>query len=88
MKFFGTFISIEECGIIMSPLFTEKQAESLKRSGKLITWKENKFIELSQDDAVFDKEMLDKLWNISLDLCKDEKTAQIAERLETDFNVN
>jgi len=81
MKFFGTFISIEECGIIMSPLFTEKQEESLKRSGKFITWRKSKFIELEEDKAVFDKEMQDKLWKISLDLCKDEKTAQIAEKL-------
>jgi len=81
MKFFGTFISIEECGIIMSPLFTEKQEESLKKSGKFITWRKSKFIELEEDKAVFDKEMQDKLWKISLDLCKDEKTAQIAEKL-------
>ncbi len=82
MKLFGTFISIEECGIIMSPLFTEKQEESLKKSGKFITWKKNKFIELEQDEADFDKGMQDKLWKISLDLCKDEKTAQIAEKLQ------
>lgn len=88
MKVLGTFISIEECGIIMAPLFTEKQEESLKRSGKLITWRKNKFIELIQDDAASDKEMQDKLWKISLDLCKDEKTAQIAEVLETDYHVN
>ena len=31
MKFFGTFISIEECGKIMAPLFTESQEESRKR---------------------------------------------------------
>ena len=82
MKLFGTFISIEECGMIMSPLFTEKQEESLKRSGKFITWKKNTFIELEEDNAVFDKGLQDKLWKISLDLCKDEKTAQIAEKLE------
>ena len=81
MKFFGTFISIEECGIIMSPLFTEKQEESLKKSGKFITWRKSKFIELEENKAVFDKEMQDKLWKISLDLCKDEKTARIAEKL-------
>ena len=81
MKIFGTFISIEECGIIMSPLFTEKQEESLKKSGKFITWKKSEFIELEEDKAVFDKGMQDKLWEISLDLCKDEKTAQIAENL-------
>jgi nucleoside-diphosphate-sugar epimerase len=80
MKIFGTFISIEECGMIMSPLFTEEQEESLKKSGKLITWEDKKFTEMVQDKVVFDKEMQDKLWNISLDLCKDEKTAQIAEK--------
>jgi len=26
MKFFGTFISIEKCGMIMAPLFTESQS--------------------------------------------------------------
>ena len=80
MKIFGTFLSIEECGMIMSPLFTENQEESLKKSGKFITWKDNKFTEKKQDKVVFDKEMQDKLWEISLDLCKDEKTTQIAEK--------
>lgn len=80
MKFFGTFISIEECGRIMSPLFTENQEESLKKSGKFITWKKNKFTEIKQDAGVLDKKMQDKLWDISLDLCNDEKTTQIAEQ--------
>jgi hypothetical protein len=79
-KLFGAFISIEKCGMIMAPLFIEKQEESLKKSGKLLTWKENLFTEKEQDKVVFDKEMQDKLWNISLDLCKDEKTTQIAEK--------
>ena len=82
MRFLGTFISIEECGRIMSPLFTEEQEESKKRSGKLITWKKGQFVELEQDYDTFDEELLDKLWRISLDLCKDEKTAQIAAKLE------
>jgi hypothetical protein len=82
MKLFGTFISIDECGIIMSPLFTEKQEESIKKSGKFITWRKRKFVELEEDKAVFDKGMQDKLWKISLDLCKDEKTDQIAEKLK------
>ena len=82
MKFLGTFISIEESGRIMAPLFTEKQEESLKRSGTFITWKKNEFTELIEDNAVLDKGMQDKLWNMSLDLCKDERTAQIAEKLE------
>ncbi|MCK4784940.1 MAG: SDR family NAD(P)-dependent oxidoreductase [Desulfobacteraceae bacterium] len=80
MKIFGGFISIEECGMIISPLFTENQEESFKKSGKFITWKDKKFTEITEDKAVFDKEMQDKLWKISVDLCKDEKTAQIAEK--------
>ena len=81
MKFFGTFISIEECGLVMSPLFTESQDESLKKSGKLITWNNDKFVEMKQEGNVLDKKLQDKLWGMSLDLCKDEKTAQIAKKL-------
>jgi hypothetical protein len=80
MKLFGTFISIEECGMIMAPLFTESQEESLKKSGKFLTWKKNKFIDIDQANDVLDKRMQDRLWKISLDLCQDEKTMQIAER--------
>ncbi|MEN8222429.1 MAG: SDR family NAD(P)-dependent oxidoreductase [Acidobacteriota bacterium] len=79
MRFFGLFISIEKCGKIMSPLFTEEQEESLKKSGKFITWKKNKFVEIKED--VFDRELQDKLWKTSLNLCKDKKTSQIAESL-------
>ncbi len=83
MKFFGTFISIEECGNIMAPLFTEKQESSLNRSGKFITWKKNSFVELEEDENVLNKELQDRLWNKSLDLCGDEKTHQIAQSLST-----
>ena len=79
MKLFGTFISIEECGKIMAPLFTENQEESLKRSGKFITWKKNNFIEINEDKIIFDHEMQDRLWKTSLELCRDEKTTRIAE---------
>jgi NAD(P)-dependent dehydrogenase (short-subunit alcohol dehydrogenase family) len=82
-KFFGSFISIEECGTIMSPLFTEKQEESLKKSGKFITEKKKMFIEQKEDEFVFDQGLQNKLWNISLDLCKDEKTNQIAKNLSS-----
>jgi len=85
-KLFGAFISIEKCGMIMAPLFIEKQEESLKKSGKVLTWKKNQFTEKKQDKVVFDKEMQDRLWNISLDLCKDEKTTQIAEKYISDLN--
>jgi hypothetical protein len=86
MKILGTFISIEECGMIMSPLFTEKQEESLKKSGKFITWKKGEFIALEEDQVVFDQGMQEKLWKTSLDLCDDEKTARIAEKLENQLN--
>ena len=82
MKFFGTFISIEECGMIMAPLFTENQEESLKKSGKFITWKKNYFIEINEDKIVFDHEMQDRLWKTSLELCMDEKTTKIANSLQ------
>lgn len=81
MKFLGTFISIEECGIIMAPLFTETQEESLMRSGKFITWKKNNFIELIEDITVLNHEMQDRLWKISLELCNDESTSKISESL-------
>ncbi len=81
MKYLGTFITIEKCGEIMSPLFTEKQEESLKKSGEFITWKKNEFIVIKEDEIILNQEMQDRLWNASLQLCKDEKTSQIAENL-------
>jgi len=81
MKFFGGFISIEKCGRLMSPLFTENQEESLKKSGRFITWKKNNFIEIKQNNNILDPEMQDKLWRISLDLCNDNKTNEIAKKI-------
>ncbi len=81
MRFFGTFISIEKCGMIMAPLFTEKQEESLKKSGKFVTWKKNEFIEIKEDKEVLNQEIQDRLWKVSLELCKDEKTTQIADSI-------
>lgn len=82
MKLFGTFISIEKCGEIMTPLFTENQEESLKKSGKFITWKKNEFIDIKEDFAVLNQEYQDSLWKISLELCADKKTNQIATNLQ------
>jgi len=83
MKFFGTFISIEKCGMIMAPLFTENQEESLKKSGKFITWKNNEFIGMKEEETVFAREIQEKLWKISLELCNDETTAKISDSLQT-----
>jgi hypothetical protein len=81
MKLLGTFISVEKCGEIMAPLFTENQEESLRKSGRLITWKSNQFIGIEEDTDVLDCGLQDRLWKISLELCDDEKTSQIAARL-------
>jgi len=82
MRFFGTFISIEKCGEIMAPLFTESQEESLKKSGIFITWKKEEFIGMKEEETAFSPELQEKLWNISLELSKDEKTTSIAEKLQ------
>lgn len=81
MKALGAFISIDRCGAIMAPLFAEGQEESLKRSGKMITWKKGAFIDLREDAAVLNKDLRDWLWQSSLKLCGDERTSRIAERL-------
>lgn len=81
MKLFGTFISMEECGEIMAPLFTESREESLKKSGKFITWKNGVFVEMKHDAYAADKKLQERLWIVSLDLCNDEETVRIAERL-------
>ena len=83
MRFLGTFISIEKCGMIMAPLFTEKQQESLKKSGKFVSWKNNEFTGMKEEEAVFNQEIQERLWKISLELCKDEKTIQIANSLQS-----
>jgi hypothetical protein len=81
MKFFGTFISIEKCGMIMAPLFTENQEKNLKKSGKIITWKKDNFIEINDDEFVFNHENQDRLWKASLELIMDKKTTSIAEKI-------
>lgn len=88
MKFFGTFISIEECGKIMAPLFTEKQEESHKKSGKFVTWKNKEFIAMKEEETVFNQEIQERLWKISLELSKDEKTTNIAEKLHHGVRIS
>jgi hypothetical protein len=81
IKSFGGFISIEESGRIMAPLFTENQEESLKRSGKFITWKNNEFADIKEDPNILSGESQDRLWKLSLELCADEKTENISKAL-------
>ena len=63
------------------PFVHRKPGRELKKSGKFITWKNNEFIEMKQDDYATDEKLQEKLWNISLDLCNDEKTVRIAGTL-------
>lgn len=81
LKLFGFFISIDQCGEIMTPLFEETREESLKRSGKLITNKKSDFVSLQEKSIYLDPMMQDRLWEISLTLCKDEKTREISQSL-------
>jgi hypothetical protein len=83
MKYLGTFISIEKCGMIMAPLFTENQKESLKKSGKFVTWKNNEFSGMKEEETLFSREIQEKLWKISMELCSDEKTTKIANTLNS-----
>ncbi len=86
MKMLGTFISIEKCGMIMAPLFTEKMEESLKKSGRFMTWKK-KFTDITEEEIVLNRAMQDRLWLASLQLCKDEKTTQIADKISRYANT-
>ncbi|MFH1809404.1 MAG: SDR family NAD(P)-dependent oxidoreductase [Pseudomonadota bacterium] len=81
VKLFGGFISIEECGGIMAPLFTEDAAQSLSRSGKLITSKGTKLIEKKDQEEALDRQLQERLWTASLELCDDEATTRISREL-------
>jgi hypothetical protein len=81
MKWFGQFISIDECGAIMAPLFLEGAESSLSKSGRFLTWKRGAFIDAGKNPASPAPADWQRLWNISLDLCGDEQTARCAARL-------
>ncbi len=84
IKMLGQFISIDECGEIMSSLFTENQSKSLTRSGKTITWKKNKFITIEEKGELLNHKMQNKLWELSVKLCNDDKTSEIAKSIFTE----
>lgn len=81
LKLFGFFITIEQCGKIMAPLFEESAVESLKKSGRLMTNKSEGFLILEEKECFLDPVQQDRLWELSLKLCNDEKTQAIAESL-------
>ena len=81
-RLFGQFISIEQCGRLMAPLFTEPAAESLARSGEMVTWAKGDFVTVDEDPMVLDPDAQQRLWDLSLDLCGDEGTRRIARQFE------
>lgn len=81
VKLFGGFMSIEECGKEMAPLFLEDSQASLQKSGKLMTWKKNEFQEVKEIPSILDPLLQERLWKKSLELCGDAQTRAIAERL-------
>ncbi|MCK8061119.1 MULTISPECIES: SDR family NAD(P)-dependent oxidoreductase [unclassified Fusibacter] len=81
MNKLGKFITIEKCGEVIAPLFCEDKDASREKSGKFITWKKDKFVTIAEDEAVLNQELQDRLWEISLKLCDDECTNQIAKSL-------
>lgn len=81
MKWLGRFISIDECGAIMAPLFLEGREESAKKSGRLLTVKRGELRDREQHPMVLDAKQRARLWEVSLSLCHDEATTRAAERL-------
>lgn len=82
MRLAGRFYSVEECGTIMAPLFTEGADAARARSGSLTTWEKDAFAEIEEDDpAVLDPAQQARLWETSLALLGDERTRRIAEDL-------
>jgi len=69
-KMFGAFISEQQNGDIIARLFTEPHALSKERSGKLISWKGQDFIELNDEEFVSDPEVQKRLWDLSLQLTR------------------
>ncbi|MBU0936067.1 MAG: SDR family NAD(P)-dependent oxidoreductase [Spirochaetes bacterium] len=70
MKALGLFISVDECGRVMAPLFLENFAQSIEKSGALLTWKKKRFSSIAEDAAVKDEATRKKLFELSLQLCK------------------
>jgi NAD(P)-dependent dehydrogenase (short-subunit alcohol dehydrogenase family) len=81
MKWLGQFISIDECGAIMAPLFLEGPESSGARSGRFLTWKNGAFSDERKKPDSAGPADWERLWNISLELCGDEQTKQCAARL-------
>lgn len=72
MKLFGKFISMEECGQTIAPLFSESRQETMKRSGTFVSWIKGKYVTLTEKPHILDQEAQDRLWDRSLELCAEQ----------------
>jgi hypothetical protein len=66
MRIFGLFITIDQCGEIMAPLFVEDFEENYKRSGKLITWKKQRFMTIPEAAEVLDGDKRKKMYDYTV----------------------
>ena len=81
VKWFGGFISVDECGSIMAPLFLEEAAASRAKSGRFLTSKRGAFVDVGKNPASLDAAEWQRLWDVSLELCRDDETRRCAARL-------
>jgi NAD(P)-dependent dehydrogenase (short-subunit alcohol dehydrogenase family) len=84
MRWLGRFISIDECGAMMAPLFVDGPQATTTRSGRFLTWEDGAFVDVGENPASPDPKDWKRLWNRSLELCGDERTRQCAARLLPD----
>ncbi len=80
-RLFGSFISIEESGAMMAPLFSGSQERLLPLSGSLVTQRGGALVTLPDSPAVANAELRERMWQISLELCGDHSIREIAAAL-------
>jgi hypothetical protein len=80
VKFFGGFISIDQYGEIVAPLFLADNESSGRRSGKFITWKNNQLTVLDDSRDSLNPGLQDRLWEESLALGHHEPTSHAAKK--------
>ncbi len=81
-KWLGQFISIDECGALMAPLFVESAEQTRARSGRFLTSTRGRFCDVEKKlPVVDDPGQQQRLWEVSLQLCGDERTRRAADRL-------
>ncbi len=81
MKKFNKFISVEECGEMISPLLTMNKEDFKVFDGNLITFNNNQFSAIEDEAWVRDEKMQRELIELSVKLLDDKSTEYIALNL-------